>query len=90
MKRMWVMGAAVMALGVWGGCAQPTPTEEAAQAAPQARCEGAGEVVFERSPGGVPEVSAAWLEANRCRVRLVDVREADELVEAPGHLAGVT
>lgn len=36
---------------------------------------------FERSLGGVPEVAPQWTYQNRCRVRLVDVREVEELAE---------
>lgn len=35
-------------------------------------------LVFDRSPGGVPEVDAAWLLEEHCNVRVVDVREASE------------
>lgn len=34
---------------------------------------------FEASPGGVPEVSAEWVAAHHCRIRLVDVREPEEV-----------
>lgn len=34
---------------------------------------------FERSPGGVPEVTAEWVARHHCQVRVVDVREASEL-----------
>jgi len=34
---------------------------------------------FERSPGGVPEVSADWVARHHCQVRVVDVREPTEL-----------
>lgn len=36
-------------------------------------------VQFDRSPGGVPEVDADWLREHHCNVRVVDVREAEEL-----------
>lgn len=36
-------------------------------------------VRFERAPGGSPEVDASWLAARRCDVRVVDVREPEEL-----------
>lgn len=67
--------------------AEPAPTPAKA-AAPT--CDANAPLSFERSPGGVPEVSPEWLEQHRCRVRVVDVREAEELVAAPGHLPGVT
>jgi len=34
---------------------------------------------FERSPGGVPEVTADWVARHHCQLRVVDVREATEL-----------
>lgn len=34
---------------------------------------------FQASPGGVPEVSMEWVAAHHCRVRLVDVREPEEV-----------
>jgi len=39
----------------------------------------AQELAFHASPGGVPEVSADWVQAHGCHVRLVDVREPEEL-----------
>jgi rhodanese-related sulfurtransferase len=38
-------------------------------------------VRFDRAPSGAHEVSVAWLAANRCGVRVVDVREIDEIEE---------
>lgn len=43
---------------------------------------------FERSPSGVLEVDAEWVAAHRGEVRLVDVREEDELRE-DGHAPDV-
>jgi rhodanese-related sulfurtransferase len=34
---------------------------------------------FPRSPGGTPEVDAAWLARHRCQVRVIDVREPGEI-----------
>ncbi len=41
---------------------------------------------FEASPGGVPEVDVDWMQARGEKVRIVDVREAHELVD--GHVPG--
>lgn len=38
---------------------------------------------------GVPEVSARWVSNNLGRLRLVDVREPDELTSALGKIEGV-
>ncbi len=45
------------------------------------------ELTFHPSPGGVPEVSPAWVHSNGCHVRVVDVREPEELVA--GRIPGV-
>lgn len=45
-----------------------------------------GPIQFPRSPGGAPEVDATWLAAHRCDVRVVDVREADELAGPLGRI----
>ncbi|MGF1469584.1 MAG: rhodanese-like domain-containing protein [Sandaracinaceae bacterium] len=37
------------------------------------------DLVFERSPGGAPEVTADWLRSHACAVRVIDVREDDEV-----------
>lgn len=34
---------------------------------------------FPRSPGGTPEVDAAWLAEHRCQVKIIDVREPEEI-----------
>lgn len=44
-------------------------------------------LVFARSPGGSPEVDASWLAANRCHVRIVDVRQRAELEGDLGRIA---
>ncbi|MCB9603522.1 MAG: rhodanese-like domain-containing protein [Sandaracinus sp.] len=36
-------------------------------------------MTFEASPGGVPEVDATWLANHACDVRIVDVRESEEV-----------
>jgi sulfur dioxygenase len=45
--------------------------------------------VLARTPAGVPEVSAAWVSAHAHTVRLVDVREPEELTGPLGCIAGV-
>ena len=35
---------------------------------------------------GTPEVDAAWLAAHRCAVRVVDIREADEITGELGRI----
>ena len=54
-----------------GACAAAAPRPE--------RCEPLNGVRFEASPGGVPEVSTAWVDAHACALRVVDVREASEV-----------
>lgn len=79
-----------MALGLamLSGCTHPSggplPAHDALP-----RCEGGGDpggLHFPRSPGGTPEVDAAWLTAHRCGVRVVDIREADELAGDLGRI----
>lgn len=55
-------------------------------------CEPASAITggFERSQGGTVEVSTGWVANNGCNVRIVDVRERDELVGELGHLPGVS
>ncbi len=68
------------------GCARPAPSRSAAvdagiTAMRRAGCDPRAHrapVSFPRSPGGTPEVDAAWLATHRCDVRVVDVREPDE------------
>ncbi len=36
---------------------------------------------FHASPGGVPEVDVRWVRSNGCHVRVVDVREPEELAD---------
>jgi sulfur dioxygenase len=43
----------------------------------------------EMSAGGIPEVAPEWVVAHRQEIRLVDVREPDELTGELGHIAGV-
>lgn len=66
------------------------PSEPAAPAA-MPTCDEAerGLPGFTHAPSGVPEVTAPWLHANYCKVRVIDVRESDELTQEPGHIPGV-
>ena len=43
----------------------------------------------EISAGGIPEVAPEWVAAHGADVRLVDVREPDELTGELGHIAGI-
>ncbi|MCB9700881.1 MAG: rhodanese-like domain-containing protein [Myxococcales bacterium] len=76
-------------------CAEvkPAPGEEASAASAPQVCQEparyAADLLFERSPGGVPEVSALWLVDHRCDVRVLDIREEPELDDELGHLPGV-
>lgn len=45
-------------------------------------------LTFERSPGGTPEVSPEQVAAERCNLRIVDVRERHELLSPLGHIEG--
>lgn len=65
--------AALLALVIAVACAEPpTPIQENA-------CDPQVPFQFERSPGGVPEVSVSWVEVHACGIHLVDVREASEV-----------
>ena len=43
----------------------------------------------EISAGGIPEVAPEWVAAHGAEVRLLDVREPDELTGELGHIAGI-
>ncbi|TMQ07004.1 MAG: MBL fold metallo-hydrolase [Deltaproteobacteria bacterium] len=43
----------------------------------------------EVSPGGIPEVAPEWVAAHGTEVRLIDVREPDELTGELGHISGI-
>jgi glyoxylase-like metal-dependent hydrolase (beta-lactamase superfamily II)/rhodanese-related sulfurtransferase len=43
----------------------------------------------EISAGGIPEVAPEWVAAHGAEVRLLDVREPDELAGELGHIAGI-
>lgn len=45
-------------------------------------------LVFPPAEGGGFEVGAHWLHANRCAVRLIDLREAGDLVGVTGQIPG--
>jgi rhodanese-related sulfurtransferase len=68
--------------------AAATPATAASPSAPAAgpalaSCDSGGKLPsFKRAMGGVAEVTTAWLAEHRCKVRVVDVREAAELVAA--------
>ncbi len=101
--RPTLLSLGVLALGSIASCARPgadtdapaaspTPDESAVAANQLPFCDPAGSEElgdFERSPGGVSEVSAQWLAKHHCRVRVIDVRERDELVGELGHVEGV-
>lgn len=46
-------------------------------------------LTVELSPGGTPEVDPGEVYANRCRIRIIDVREPDELAGPLGAIDGV-
>ena len=69
--------AAVLGCSAGGAPSPATPIARRTR-----RCEDhATDVTFEASPGGVPEVDASWLADHACDVRIVDVRESDEVVD---------
>jgi len=77
------MRAAVLAAAMWtmgSGCHHEGPGPGAPTGGLPACRPGVArfEGHFPRAAGGSPEVEATWLAANRCRVRVVDVRERDE------------
>lgn len=81
------------------GAGNRSPTEDPAPSgstgpsatAAFAACEPTGDAAanFERSQGGTVEVSTDWVARHGCKVRLVDLREHDELLGGLGHLPGV-
>lgn len=84
--------AATLGLLMLTGCERPRePARPIVQPSPTALAQcgphrARGPVAFPRSPGGAAEVDAAWLATHRCDVRVVDVREPDELVGALGRI----
>jgi rhodanese-related sulfurtransferase len=74
------------------GCS-PAPAPPSADTSRRAttsrRCrdDDALDIHFASSPGGVAEIDVAWVRNNACGVRVVDVREADEIV-AGGRIEG--
>ncbi len=58
----------------------PTPSAPRPSAALAPCSPDGAKPTFKRAKGGVAEVSTAWLADNRCKVKVVDVREAAELV----------
>ena len=75
-------GWAALLIASISGCAAPR-----SPAAPHAELEGSLEE-FERSPGGVAEVSVDWVHAHRGEARLIDVREEHELTR-DGHISDI-
>lgn len=77
----WTITALIgVTLAAWG-CPSAAPLKSAHPSSSDdasTTCTPGDPGVFERSQGGVPEVSPSWAHQNRCRVRLVDVREAHE------------
>ncbi|MCA9713246.1 MAG: rhodanese-like domain-containing protein [Myxococcales bacterium] len=47
------------------------------------------ELVFERAPGGVPEVSVDWVREHGGRARLIDIRDRLEFTGPEGHISGI-
>lgn len=68
-----------LALLLASGCQAEEPRVQIQPTIPPCDPSIAAPSTFERSPGGVPEVSASWVAAHRCQVRVVDVREPEEL-----------
>lgn len=72
------------ALGVMGCNQKPTPPS-----APSA-CASALEPLKAPLPVGATEVDIAWVSENRCSLRVIDVREPDELTGPVGVIPGAT
>jgi rhodanese-related sulfurtransferase len=70
-------------------CSAPPTPEPAEGAAARAlpSCS-PGEVTFSRAPSGAHEVDAQWLAQNRCAVRIVDLRQREELEGELGRIDG--
>ncbi len=68
-----------------------TPVEAPPPAKQEHTCEplAPGADVFERAPGGVPEVSVEWVRKYGCQTRLLDIREHSEYTGPEGHIAGI-
>jgi len=83
------------AVSTLGACVRSTPTTHSdldpPMYSPASSCDAdlAAPLPFERSPGGVPEVDPQWVHEHGCQVRLVDVREPEELAGPLGVLEGI-
>lgn len=93
-KKMWLgffAGALLVASGAAAlrkTSAEAPPVRREARLTPGACVSGAPRLeAFPRSPGGTPEVNAAWLAEHRCQVRVVDVREPEE-IQQEGRIEG--
>ncbi len=76
------LGIAALALGA-AACHKSNPPPAPGRATPlSTACTPSPDFVMpsiERAPGGVPEVDLAFLAAHHCQVRVVDVREPQEV-----------
>ncbi|MBO6939505.1 MAG: rhodanese-like domain-containing protein [Deltaproteobacteria bacterium] len=83
------------ALTLLAACSPAGSTDEANPSAEESACDPHAELssdllAFHASPGGVPEVTVDWVRTHGCHVRVVDVREPEELssgvIEGAAHV----
>lgn len=92
----------VVAAVALGGCGRSTagasapsespaapPAQRVDPAIPQCVSDPAAPLAFTVSPGGTPEVAPEYVAAQHCRLRIVDVREPEELAGPLGAIEGV-
>jgi len=92
MTRTFATPSLALALALFAGCSSPsdkaTPRElDNAPATPACNEHGPPPTPV-RSPGGTAELAPAEVRANACKLRIIDVREADELDDPLGVIAG--
>ena len=82
--------ASIALLTLAAGCHREAPSERSAKPATAlSRCERDAprfEGAFPRARSGSQEVEPTWLAAHRCALRVIDVREADELTSPTGRI----
>jgi rhodanese-related sulfurtransferase len=89
MKRT-LASASLVLLALAAGCQRAAPTGHTlTPAVTLPRCERDAprfDGAFPRARGGSQEVEPTWLAAHRCALRVIDVREADELTSSLGRI----
>jgi rhodanese-related sulfurtransferase len=98
-RHLWPTLALTGLTTLAGCCPTPSPPadspDDIATSKPMMPCSAlstttqtSAPLVFERSPGGTPEISPERVVEERCNLRIIDVRERHELVGDLGHIEG--